>query len=388
MFNRILKRPMFKRGGTVSTQGTGLMSIVEPRTGFKKGSDYTVLDGPTEFEAITAGGVNLPPLTRKEIEDKLYGGRSISGPSKAELALLIGQVVSTPGGIYEKMKASLPITSKILAGRREAEDKRAETIGSVLTKSALDERMQTIKSAEPGQQQKDARALFDSYTKGLQKIQKDGKTYYLDPNTGQAIPQLYFEREALAVATRTPGYLGSFAYKQALEKAFDKDKDTNAIQKSISSQETTISKNKELAKKNPTPELLKKIENNEIKLKLQKEKYDRKKQLEVYDKIEIPGAIQVEPVTPITPETRANGGRIGYAEGTPAMDTIPMQASPKKVSREQIRASLPAEIGNDVVDLLATNSTALYEFANIQTSEDLVSFNKKYGTNVNLPQNA
>jgi hypothetical protein len=36
MFNRILKRPMFKRGGTVSTQGTGLMSIVEPRTGFKK----------------------------------------------------------------------------------------------------------------------------------------------------------------------------------------------------------------------------------------------------------------------------------------------------------------------------------------------------------------
>ena len=377
---------MFKRGGTVSTQGTGLMSIVEPRTGFKKG--YTVLDGPTEFEAITAGGVNLPPLTRKEIEDKLYGGRSISGPSKAELALLIGQVVSTPGGIYEKMKASLPITSKILAGRREAEDKRAETIGSVLTKSALDERMQTIKSSEPGQQQKDARALFDSYTKGLQRIQKDGKTYYLDPNTGQAIPQLYFEREALAVATRTPGYLGSFAYKQALEKAFDKDKDTNAIQKSISNLETTISKNKELAKKNPTPELLKKIENNEIKLRLQKEKYNRKKQLEVYDKIEIPGAIQVEPVTPITPETRANGGRIGYAEGTPAMDTIPMQASPKKVSREQIRASLPAEIGNDVVDLLATNSTALYEFANIQTSEDLVSFNKKYGTNVNLPQNA
>ena len=373
MFNRILKRPMFKRGGTVSTQGMGLMSIVEPRTGFKKGSDYTVLDGPTEFEAITAGGVNLPPLTRKEIEDKLYGGRSISGPSKAELALLIGQVVSTPGGIYEKMKASLPITSKILAGRREAEDKRAETIGSVLTKSALDERMQTIKSSEPGQQQKDARALFDSYTKGLQRIQKDGKTYYLDPNTGQAIPQLYFEREALAVATRTPGYLGSFAYKQALEKAFDKDKDTNAIQKAISNLETTISKNKELAKKNPTPELL---------------KYNRKKQLEVYDKIEIPGAIQVEPVTPITPETRANGGRIGYAEGTPAMDTIPMQASPKKVSREQIRASLPAEIGNDVVDLLATNSTALYEFANIQTSEDLVSFNKKYGTNVNLPQNA
>jgi hypothetical protein len=386
MFNRILKRPMFKRGGTVSTQGTGLMSIVEPRTGFKDG--YTVLDGPTEFEAITAGGVNLPPLTRKEIEDKLYGGRSISGPSKAELALLIGQVVSTPGGIYEKMKASLPITSKILAGRREAEDKRAETIGSVLTKSALDERMQTIKSSEPGQQQKDARALFDSYTKGLQRIQKDGKTYYLDPNTGQAIPQLYFEREALAVATRTPGYLGSFAYKQALEKAFDNDKDTNAIQKSISNLETTISKNKELAKKNPTPELLKKIENNEIKLRLQKEKYNRKKQLEVYDKIEIPGAIQVEPVTPITPETRANGGRIGYAEGTPAMDTIPMQASPKKVSREQIRASLPAEIGNDVVDLLATNSTALYEFANIQTSEDLVSFNKKYGTNVNLPQNA
>ena len=145
--------------------------------------------------------------------------------------------------------------------------------------------MQTIKSSEPGQQQKDARALFDSYTKGLQRIQKDGKTYYLDPNTGQAIPQLYFEREALAVATRTPGYLGSFAYKQALQKAFDNDKATKTLQKAISNLETTISKSKELANKNPTPELLKKIENNEIKLKLQKEKYNRKKQLDVYDKI-------------------------------------------------------------------------------------------------------
>ena len=186
MFNKTLQRPMFRRGGSTS-EGTGLMSMVEPRKGFKDGPkpNYKVLDGPVDYSAIKVGGAGLPPLTRDEITDKLYGGQPISKPSKAELALLIGQLASQPGNLYEKFKVGNPLISKIIAGQREAEAKRSETIGSVLTKSALDERMQTIKAADPGQQQKDALSMFNSLTKGLQRIEKDGQIYYLNENNNK-----------------------------------------------------------------------------------------------------------------------------------------------------------------------------------------------------------
>ena len=94
------------------------------------------------------------------------------------------------------------------------------------------------------------------------------------------------------------------------------------------------------------------------------------------------------------PEEAKDGGRIGYKLGTPKpmMETV---AEEKKQTGEvqdlsytELRARLPQEISNEIVMLLANSKQALLDFANIQTGEDVASFNQQYGVNLTLPQGA
>ena len=94
------------------------------------------------------------------------------------------------------------------------------------------------------------------------------------------------------------------------------------------------------------------------------------------------------------PEEAKDGGRIGYKLGTPKpmMETV---AEEKKQTGEvqdlsytELRARLPQEISNEIVMLLANSKQALLDFANIQTGEDVASFNQQYDVNLTLPQGA
>jgi len=97
--------------------------------------------------------------------------------------------------------------------------------------------------------------------------------------------------------------------------------------------------------------------------------------------------------------TRADGGRIGYSVGSEeAVGSEPLMkelvetekdtGSVQDLSFTELRARLPNEISNDVVQLLATSKKALLDFANIQTTEDISNFNKLYDVNLTLPQGA
>ena len=97
--------------------------------------------------------------------------------------------------------------------------------------------------------------------------------------------------------------------------------------------------------------------------------------------------------------TRADGGRIGYSMGSEeAVGSEPLMkelvetekdtGSVQDLSFTELRSRLPNEISNDVVQLLATSKKALLDFANIQTTEDISNFNKLYDVNLTLPQGA
>ena len=97
--------------------------------------------------------------------------------------------------------------------------------------------------------------------------------------------------------------------------------------------------------------------------------------------------------------TRADGGRIGYSIGSEeAVGSEPLMkelvetekdtGSVQDLSFTELRSRLPNEISNDVVQLLATSKKALLDFANIQTTEDISNFNKLYDVNLTLPQGA
>ena len=110
----------------------------------------------------------------------------------------------------------------------------------------------------------------------------------------------------------------------------------------------------------------------------------------------------------------AEGGRVGFQEGTPnpeftmpepkpreavqdrQLDTL-MQAAPALEDPNQarsmgegdmyaaLRRRLPQEITDDVVRLIAYNPEAFADFADIQDQSDVDSFNQKYNVQLVLP---
>jgi hypothetical protein len=94
---------------------------------------------------------------------------------------------------------------------------------------------------------------------------------------------------------------------------------------------------------------------------------------------------------------RAKGGRIGYAQGemveeqvteTEIMAPGPMAQSDNPISYDQLRARLPNEITDDIVELMANSAEALEDFAMISSQQDVDLFNQKYSVNLVLPSEA
>ena len=93
----------------------------------------------------------------------------------------------------------------------------------------------------------------------------------------------------------------------------------------------------------------------------------------------------------------AQGGRAGYANGemveeqiteTQTMDPGPMAQSDNPISYDQLRARLPNEITDDIVELMANSAEALEDFAMISSQQDVDLFNQKYSVNLVLPSEA
>ena len=91
----------------------------------------------------------------------------------------------------------------------------------------------------------------------------------------------------------------------------------------------------------------------------------------------------------------ASGGRAGYALGemveeqfTETMAPEPMAQSDNPISYDQLRSRLPAEITDDIVELMANSAEALEDFAMISSQQDVDLFNQKYSVNLVLPSGA
>ena len=100
-------------------------------------------------------------------------------------------------------------------------------------------------------------------------------------------------------------------------------------------------------------------------------------------------------------ENFAKGGRVGYAMGTPKnmnqdvakppvmVGERTVDSSPSiDITYEELRTRLPEEINDEVVRLLSTSYDALADFAELRTQADVDTFNSKYGVNLILPQEA
>jgi len=86
--------------------------------------------------------------------------------------------------------------------------------------------------------------------------------------------------------------------------------------------------------------------------------------------------------------TQKDGGRIGYQDGTPDPMANAVPETEQPISYGQLRARLPQEITDDIVQLMSNSAEALNDFASISTQQDVNNFNKKYNVNLVLPAEA
>jgi hypothetical protein len=78
----------------------------------------------------------------------------------------------------------------------------------------------------------------------------------------------------------------------------------------------------------------------------------------------------------LNPQGRAEGG---------TMTEAPQAPKDSPLTFEELRARLPREVTDQVVRLLATSESALLDFANIDTEQDIAIFNQKYNADLQLP---
>jgi hypothetical protein len=107
----------------------------------------------------------------------------------------------------------------------------------------------------------------------------------------------------------------------------------------------------------------------------------------------------------------AKGGRVGYQMGTPSTGAMPMEPVQASITEsidtpgedmtmtetvtegqptvempyEQFRAAIPAEVNDEIVQLIYYNQDAFADFAQISTQADVYAFNNKYGVSLVLP---
>ena len=74
-----------------------------------------------------------------------------------------------------------------------------------------------------------------------------------------------------------------------------------------------------------------------------------------------------------------------FLVGDPVVGAETAEKPVIKLTYAQLRDRLPAEITDDVVQLLANSEEALQEFAYIETQNDVNAFNLKYGVNLIIP---
>tara|TARA_R100000995_G_scaffold66457_1_gene35227 strand:- start:4292 stop:5554 length:1263 start_codon:yes stop_codon:yes gene_type:complete len=102
-------------------------------------------------------------------------------------------------------------------------------------------------------------------------------------------------------------------------------------------------------------------------------------------------------VKTMEPSNFASGGRVGLQNGgDPMMEQMPgpgaaqttnmeQQEQPTLLTFAELRKRLPQEVTDKVITLLVQSEEALLDFTRIQVPEDINKFNQKYGTDLTLP---
>ena len=374
MFNRTLNRPMFRRGGSTGSQGTGITSGLQaPRQGYA-GDDGSFVSKLESTNAIdnylknnkATNNFNLEDATLNQMRAQTMEAFPDRKRNNKDLFIDFGlDLVSRPGSggsIFENIGAS---GQTAYNKYRDANTKREDKI---------DDRRSD---------------LFSSLISAQGKIRGSDKSSssYKDLEVAKALE---------AIMPRFVELKGK-REKNTLEKG--EDLELKQLQE----------KYNRFSAKNLEDDLL-----MEIYAKSLGDRAIPKKAKELYTADLGKGTdrkytgkddpqIKKDAVQSIRLElqslrTYASGGRAGYANGelveeqiteTETMAPGPMDDGANNlISFDQMRARLPNEVTDDIIELMVNSAEALEDFAMISSQQEVDQFNKKYSVNLVLPAEA
>ena len=347
--NRILRRPMFRTGGSAEgiTSGLNYPKLTASRPGFENGKTV---------DPIEERFLRSRDLIKKYQSPRPSGMRDFLIDFGLDIA-------SRPpsGSIFSTAAASAKDPFSRYAARKEAyrteDDKlNAALLGDVMELESEEERAKIKARGEIGKGKDfEYKGKMEDYQRLIEQ-QRD-------------LEKQLQEEESIQSIEGVPGPVGPQKDQDKIDAINKKLEDNAKLQALFADKEEDQVR----------AAILKGISNGIFTFE----------DLIVYDETGVP---------PKQSEF-AEGGRAGYANAgavMPAvasapgnMDQGPKQDSPvQNLSYEELRSRLPASVTDDIIQLIASSQEALVDFANIQTQRDIKSFNQKYQVELVLPQEA
>jgi len=370
MYNRILKRPMFKMGGrSYSAQGTGITSGLDtPKRG--------LVDGPGGY----AGEERLTEIAEEKI--------NVTQPRESEGMRILRSFGEYANPYNERGEA---LTSGQL-GKRQADKITAERDAQYALEQAG--KLENL-DAESVKINKDLDREADQINSLEMQALINSKEIELDKQYKAVDAKYKFGLDQMQAKLDNPALLAPGETRESVQQ------DIQNIKRQIAEDKY------EIARKMPVKAT-------------QAEKIDALALIiyQTTNKTALPGdeiTLQEAKDQAIAyyGGAKAEGGRVGYNMGTGMNGAQPMQASmnmaetistPNEtitedvsmaetdgnsstvdMSYEEFRGKIPAEVEDNIVQLIYYNEDAFADFASIVEQSDVDEFNNKYQVSLILP---
>ena len=386
--NRIMKRPMFRKGGSA---GEGITSGLAPRQGYQKAGDVNQND---------LSKVNLRDASLQQIMDmsKQYGFQA--PPMQPDNSLnnfkidfgldLIGR--SPSGNIFQTAAAAAKEPFANFRNSRAAYNKAANerAINKYNSQTGMFDTLLGAQAKILGSEGGSKMFAKQANDAEIQNIMSSLFELQAQQNTDQALPDEDFAQQQAILMQRLQGYTGK---NPAVTSLFGNKEQADIVIAGI--QQDITNSEKIIKVMGPDGEMIEVVEGEYAG---ENPKYvgeeTARRYVELYNQM-VKDSIGL-------PQPKAEGGRIGYAMGGGAdmmqeqitevseTESMPKEIAPTgdSLSYEELRSRLPKEISDDIVSILAESPQALIMFSEIQTQTDVDEFNMAYGVNLSLPSGA
>ena len=354
--NRVLRRPMFRIGGSA---GTGITSGLD-RKGYKDGTD--------EYDrALKTTSRFMTDIDKFRGEDAKFTPSGLPGFLTQFGLNLLSQ--SPQGNIFQTAAVAAKEPFQTFQAAQLAEkERRADSAEDIFGTALASE--------------------YDITAKRLKEA--DGKkTAEVEARLIKEAQQNIFDARAIIEKPDS-----TQEEKTAAEQKIVLNQNVLLKEIGVPAEYEAIISNKELFDSYKASYV--EIENNR-RINEYKEKNPTAEAEEIAENVKIIADDSPEAADFTIAELRkkyyfASGGRVGLKFGTEPKMMEEVAAQPRsevqELSYTELRARLPQEISNDIVQLLSQSKQALLDFANIQTPEDIAGFNQQYDVNLTLPQGA